>query len=172
MTVRQSTLRRSAAACRRVSAPGAAPLEFTGEFKPLEAMTKFAVLDEPRMSSTWVFNIDRAVQWLGDNGFERLDGEKLPLWMRERIDKQDAYGSVVVLPRGKSPVGMFEGPVDNPLWLAYLKAGGRIVHAGNIPFHYVESPTVEPVAPMASPKQLGRMYRKPLRYGSSGTRLG
>ncbi len=127
-------------------APGVAPLEFTGELKPLEAMSKFAVLDEPRMSTAWAANVDRAVQWLGDNGFERLDGEKLPVWMQERIDKKDAYGSVVVIPRGKSPLGMFGGPVNNPLWLAYLKAGGRIVHAGDIALNYAESPTVEPVS--------------------------
>jgi hypothetical protein len=125
-------------------APGAAPLQFTGNVKPLEAMTRFAVLDEPRMSTAWAFNVDRAVQWLGDNGFARLDGEKLPAWMQERIDQGDAYGSVVVIPRGKSPIGMFEGPAGNPLWLQYLKAGGRIVHAGDIALNYAESPTVAP----------------------------
>lgn len=126
--------------------PGAAPLQFTGNVKPLEAMTKFAVLDEPRLSTAWAFNIDRAVKWLGDNGFERLDGEKLPVWMQERIAKGEAYGSVVVLPRGKSPLGIFEGPTSNPLWLAYIKAGGRIVHAGDIALNYAESPNVEPVS--------------------------
>lgn len=127
-------------------APGVAPPDFTGQFQPLEAMTRFAVLDEPRMSTAWAFNIDRAVQWLGDNGFARLDGEELPRWMQARIDRGEAYGSVVVIPRGKSPLGIFEGPINNPLWLAYLKAGGRIVHAGDIALNYGESPTIEPVS--------------------------
>ncbi|MDD5708212.1 MAG: hypothetical protein PHR35_20015, partial [Kiritimatiellae bacterium] len=125
--------------------PGSAPLQFDGTGKSLEAMTRRAVLDEPRLSASHAVNVDRLVGWLGDNGFERLDGLKLPAWMAERIENGDAYGSVVVLARGVSPLELFKGPDDGkPLWLEYLRNGGRIVHAANVPFGDSESPLVQP----------------------------
>lgn len=58
-------------------------------------------MDEPRMNIHHsVTNGDRLVEWLGKSGFERLDAEKLGLWMDSRIKNNDAYGSVVVLGRG------------------------------------------------------------------------
>lgn len=125
--------------------PGSAPLQFAGNVKPLEAMTRLAVLDEPRLNIHHAVNVDRLVGWLGDHGFERLDGLKLPAWMTERIERGEAYGSVVVLARGVTPAQLFEGPDDSkPLWLEYLRNGGRIVHVGNVPLGISESPLVKP----------------------------
>ena len=81
--------------------PGYASMVIPGKIKPLDAMTRRAVLDEPRMNIHHsVTNGDRLVEWLGKSGFERLDAEKLGLWMDSRIKNNDAYGSVVVLGRG------------------------------------------------------------------------
>lgn len=130
---------------QRPSPTAVAPLQFTGNVKPLKAMTQFAVLDEPRMDLGSVEHIDRLVDWLGDNGFARLDAPKLSAWIVERIKQGNAYGSVVVLDRGYDPSGLLEGPVDDPQWLQYLHAGGRIVSDGGLPFTgYAQSPTVEP----------------------------
>ncbi|MDD5705007.1 MAG: hypothetical protein PHR35_03720, partial [Kiritimatiellae bacterium] len=75
----------------------------------------------------------------------RLDGLKLPAWMAERMERGDAYGSVVVLARGVTPAQLFEGPDDGkPLWLEYLRNGGRIVSAGGVPLGASESPLVQP----------------------------
>lgn len=107
-------------------------------------ISRRAVLDDPRMSLGLVTHIDRLVDWLGQRGFERLDGEKLPAWMAQRIARGDAYGSVVVLPRVVSPLGLFEGPPARPLWLRYLESGGRIVHLGGNPWASVEPPQPRP----------------------------
>ena len=123
----------------------AASLQYEGKVKPLEAMTQLVVLDEPRFSTCNAYNVDRLVNWLGDNGFKKLDGDQVPAWMTVRIAKGDAYGSVVVLPRGITPMKLIEGPQNNkPLWLEYLRAGGRIVHMGDVPFNYEENTGVEP----------------------------
>jgi hypothetical protein len=109
-------------------------------------MVRRAVLDEPRLNTAHAASVDRLVHWLGDHGFERLDGDKLPAWMAGRIARADAYGSVVVLPRGVWPVKLLEGPRDDrPLWLEYLRSGGRIVHTGDLPANYAESPVGEAV---------------------------
>ncbi len=113
--------------------------------EPLAGMTRRAVLDEPRMSCSWAFHVERLVQWLGDNGFVRLNGDKIGVWMQGRIDEGNAYGSVAVLDRGTCPVSLMAGPYGGiPRWLRYLHAGGRIVWIGDVPFLYVESPTVRP----------------------------
>ena len=88
--------------------PGVASLKFDGGVKPLEGMTRRVVLDETRINTHNAVHVDRLVDWLGTNGFERLDGEKLPLWMTERIKQNDAYGSAVVLPRGVSPLKLMD----------------------------------------------------------------
>lgn len=98
-----------------------------------------AVLDEPRLDVSHAQHVDRLVAWLGEHGFERLDGLKLPQWVKARCERGDAYGSVVVLPRGVSPIGLFDGPDAEPLWLRYLKRGGRIVHLGDMPWNAIES---------------------------------
>ena len=43
-----------------------------------------------------------------------------------------------------SPSNLLEGPVGQPLWLEYLREGGRIVSVGCHPFTYNQSPTVQP----------------------------
>ncbi|HEY3396073.1 MAG TPA: hypothetical protein VGM19_00290 [Armatimonadota bacterium] len=134
--------------------PGAAPLEFAAA-QPLPALTRWAVLDEPRIDLSYGKNLDRALQWLGENGFERLDGAKLAAWMQARVAAGDAYGSVVLLCRGVSPLEMFEGPQNNPLWLQYLKAGGRIVNAASVPLYYAQPSTVEPVSIDVAARGLG-----------------
>ena len=127
--------------------PGEAALSFIGEAKPLLAMTQRVVLDDPRLNTAHVQNVDRLVNWLGVNGFERLDGDKLPAWMQARIKAGDAYGSVAVLPRGVTPIGIYFGAEETkPLWLEYLRAGGRLVHIGDLPLNYAEYPGVEPPA--------------------------
>ena len=45
--------------------PGSAALQFAGNVKPLDAMTKFAVLDEPRLNTSDAEHVDRLVHWLG-----------------------------------------------------------------------------------------------------------
>jgi len=73
-------------------------------------------------------------------------GWEATAWMTDRIKQKDAYGSVVVLPRGVSPLALMDGPESNqPLWLEYLRAGGRIVHIGDVPFNNAESPVIAPM---------------------------
>ena len=66
----------------------------------------------------------RAVKWLGDNGFARLDGEKLPVWMKQRIDQGESPDSVrrwLVARYGDYVT--YDPPlswVTAPLWLAPL----------------------------------------------------
>jgi hypothetical protein len=107
-------------------------------------MSRRAVLDDARMNLVWTRHVERLVGWLGEHGFERLDGAKLAAWMSSRIQRQDAYGSVVVLPRGISPIALFRGAPSKPLWLQYLRSGGRIVHLGDLPWSYAEASTPEP----------------------------
>ncbi|HEY3416444.1 MAG TPA: hypothetical protein VGM23_06125, partial [Armatimonadota bacterium] len=125
--------------------PGAAPLDFTGT-KPLEAMTQRVVLDEPRMNTGHVLNEMRLVNWLGDNGFARLNGEQMAAWMLTRL-REGAYGSVMVMCRGLGPTNLVEGTPEKPgesLYIQYLRAGGRIVNVGDLPFYNLEQPTVRP----------------------------
>jgi hypothetical protein len=110
----------------------------------LVAMTRRAVLDESRIRTSNSYNIERLVSWLGANGFRRLNGEQLVRWMNGRIHREDAYGSVVVLPRGVSPAALLAGERGHPLWLRYIQSGGRIVHLGGMPFAVIESPKLEP----------------------------
>ncbi|MHB9026456.1 MAG: hypothetical protein ACYC7E_20150 [Armatimonadota bacterium] len=125
--------------------PGAAPLDFTAA-KPLEAMTNRAVLDEPRMNTGHVKNEMRLVEWLGAHGFQRLNGEAMAAWMLARV-KEGAYGSVMVMCRGLGPTNLVEGTPDKPgesLYIQYLRAGGRIVNVGDLPFYNLEQPSVRP----------------------------
>jgi hypothetical protein len=125
--------------------PGSAALRFDGETQPLDAMIRRAVLDEPRLNTHHSHNLPRLLQFLGDNGFARLDGDQIAAWMAARIKADDAYGSVVVLANGKTPATLVSDNPKNPLWVRYLRAGGRIVHIADVPFLHLESPSVEPV---------------------------
>ena len=127
------------------AAVAAAPLRASAvRSLPLSAMARRAVLDDPRLDFSNVDGVERVVKWLGANGFARLDSQRLSAWLRQRIDGQDAYGSVAVLPRDVCPSGLLAGPSQAPLWLRYLRAGGRLVWLGEALFQYVESPTVQP----------------------------
>lgn len=114
--------------------------------QPLSAMTRRVVLDEPRLDTAHmsVESATRLTDWLAANGFERLNGEALADFLRQRIRAGDAYGSVAVLSRGMAPSGLLEGPPQQPLWLEYLRAGGRIVNVGDFPFYYCQYPTGRP----------------------------
>jgi len=103
----------------------------------LTAMTRRAVMDEPRLNqNAFVHHTERLAVWLESNGFERLDGYAIADWMRDRINETNAYGSVVVVSRGLVPEAFvgFEGK-DVPLWYDYIYHGGRLVHAGGIPIY-------------------------------------
>ncbi len=139
--------RRFLQAMAGAAAVAAAPLRRpppAARVQPLSAMTRRAVLDDPRLDFMNVEHIQRLVRWLGNNGFRRLDAERLAGWMRQQMDGRDAYGSVVVLPLDVCPSDLLAGPSQAPLWLRYLHAGGRLVWLGEAPFEYVESPTVQP----------------------------
>jgi hypothetical protein len=127
-------------------APGGAELGFQGEVKLLSAMTKRVVLDDPRLDTAHmsVESATRLTDWLGENGFTRLNSEALAAWMRARIAAGDCYGSVAVLSRGMSPSNLLEGPREQPLWLEYLRGGGRIVNVGCYPLYLNQSPTARP----------------------------
>jgi hypothetical protein len=118
------------------------------------AIVRRAVLDEPRLDLSNAQHVDRLVAWLGQHGFERLDGLKLPRWMKARCEHGDAYGSVVVLPRGVSPLGLFDGSDSEPLWLRYLKRGGRIVHVGSMPWSGVQSVLPRPIERLYDDRRL------------------
>lgn len=125
--------------------PGASTPSADTPPMPLRGMSRRAVLDEPRMSTAHVRNEQRLVEWLGSNGFERLDADSLGRWMSETVGDGSAYGSVVVLCRAICPANLLEGPRTEPLWLAYLRAGGRIVHVGDVPFANSEYAAVKPL---------------------------
>ena len=127
--------------------PGVASIEFAGEVKPLVSMTRRAVFDDDRMNvPPQMSNIRRANDWLAANGFEKVDGDRIGVWIDERIAKEDAYGSVVVLIRGgTTPVCLFDGEIGAPRWLRYIRAGGRFVQVGVYPFLDSESPVPQPV---------------------------
>jgi len=136
-------------------APGAAAPDFSGAPLPLAGMTARAVLDDPRMNTGNVRNVERLVDWLGANGFERLDADRLAAWVRERIDARSAYGSVIVLCRAIGPATLLEGPPAEPLWLEYLRAGGRIVSVGDLPFYNNEYAAIRPLMPDAAERGIG-----------------
>ena len=127
-------------------APGGAEWQFQGDVKLLSAMTKRAVLDDLRLDTRHmtVESATRLTDWLGENGFTRLNAEALAAWIRARIAAGDCYGSVAVLSRGMSPSNLLEGPLEQPLWLEYLRGGGRIVNVGCYPCYYNQSPTAKP----------------------------
>lgn len=127
-------------------APGSSPVEFTGAAKPLSAMVNRVVLDDPRLDTAHmsVESATRLTDWLGQNGFTRLNADALGDFMRQRMQGGDAYGSVVVLARGMAPANLMEGPPRQPLWLEYLRAGGRIVNVGCFSFMYSQYSTTKP----------------------------
>ncbi len=88
---------------------------------------------------------ERLVPWLTANGFTQLRSEALAEWMRARIAAHDADGSVAVMTMGYAPALLAEEPGDGILWIRYLKAGGRIVSLGDLPFNNFEYPDARPL---------------------------
>lgn len=61
------------------------------------------------------------------------------------ITEGNAYGSVVVLTMGQAPASLAEETGEKILWVRYLKAGGRIVSLGDLPFNYFQYPDPRPL---------------------------
>lgn len=114
--------------------------------KPLEAMTRCVVFWDERLDSVGqATHQERLVKWLVANGFPQMKCETLAAWMTARIDNGDAYGSVVVMTMGYAPAQLAEEGGDKILWKRYLRAGGRIVSIGDLPFNYYEYPDTRPL---------------------------
>jgi hypothetical protein len=112
----------------------------------LEAMRDRVVFWDDRLDSVGqAQHQDRLVDWLVTNGFRRVKSEELIAWTKGHIDAVEAYGSVAVMPMGYAPAGLAEEPGEGILWLRYLKAGGRIVSVGDLPFDYYEYPEARPL---------------------------
>lgn len=109
-----------------------------------EFMVRKAVLDEPKIRTSNARHVDRLVVWLGAHGFAKLDARRLISWIHSLLKRRIAYGSVVILPRGVVPVELLAGPRGEPLWVRYMRGGGRIVHLGGMPFSTAESANLEP----------------------------
>jgi len=88
---------------------------------------------------------DRLVAWLAANGFRTVRSEELVTWMERHAASDDAYPSVAVMPMGYSPAALAELPGEGLLWVRYLKAGGRIVSVGDLPFNYFQYPDARPL---------------------------
>jgi hypothetical protein len=115
------------------------------ETAPLAAMSRRAVFFDERLDAIWSTNQDRLVRWLVDHGFRPVDGESIAPWMLSRITEGNAYGSVVVLTMGQAPASLAEETGEKILWVRYLKAGGRIVSLGDLPFNYFQYPDPRPL---------------------------
>jgi hypothetical protein len=130
--------------------PRIGPSKDTDATVPLADMVDRVVLDEPLMNTGHVVNEQRLVTWLKETGFRGLSAAGLAEWMQAHVTKQTAYGSVAVLCRGISPANLLEGSKYEPLWLRYLRAGGRIVNVGDLPFYNYEYADVRPLMPDAN----------------------
>jgi hypothetical protein len=137
------------------AAPGVPQPAKGDHVTPLAAMTEGVVIDEPLMNTGHSLNQQRLVTWLCGNGLTGLGAEALGEWMRDHVKNGTAYGSVAILCRGISPANILEGPKQSPLWLQYLRAGGRIVHVGDLPFQTFEYASVKPLMPDANERGLG-----------------
>ncbi|MBM3498285.1 MAG: hypothetical protein FJX74_06400 [Armatimonadetes bacterium] len=88
---------------------------------------------------------ERLVAWLSANGFPAVRSEELVDWMARHAEGADASGSVAVMPMGYAPAALAEVPGDGLLWVRYLKAGGRVVSVGDLPFNYFQYPDARPL---------------------------
>ncbi len=111
--------------------------------RDLEAMTDRVVFRDARLdAAVQVKNVDRLVDWLGAQGFEVLDADRLRFWMLTKV-QEGAYGSVLVLPTGIMPWSIIREAGKNGLWYRFMTAGGRIVWTGGPAFYTVQSARLE-----------------------------
>lgn len=129
---------------QRPTPGGEAPAP-VGEVQPLDAMTDRVVFYDERLDPVWTKNESRLVKWLAANGFKELRSEALAEWMESHVKQNNAYGSVVVITIGQAPANIGEDTGDKLLWIRYLKAGGRIVWLGDLPFNYYQYPDARPL---------------------------
>lgn len=106
----------------------------------LVRMREVVVLDDPLSTEMdRVKNSSRLRDWLAQNGALKLDTAGLMAWMEERITKDDAYGTSVLFSYGSHPLEIAGQTTREALWYRYLRAGGRIVNIGDLPFYTAHS---------------------------------
>jgi len=125
--------------------PGETSPAPVGEVKPLDAMTDRVVFYDNQLDPVWTKIESRLVEWLAANGFKELRSEALAKWMESHIKQNNAYGSVAVMTMGQAPATIAEEPGEKILWLRYLRAGGRVVWLGDLPFNYFQYPDARPL---------------------------
>ena len=120
--------------------PGQSSKDLLAVDPKLPAMREVVVLDDAMATETvHARNTQRLRDWLASNGAIKLDTAGLIRWMEERINGHDAYGTSVLLSYGSTPMEVAFGTTKSALWYRYLKAGGRIVNIGDLPFYTVHS---------------------------------
>lgn len=94
------------------------------------------VLYDSRFPVSWVNNPTALASALIAQGFVQLDAYQTQAWMRDRIAKGTAPGSVCVNALGIEPDTIAETEDTNCTVYQYMKAGGRFVHVGDVQFYY------------------------------------
>ncbi|MCL5409019.1 MAG: hypothetical protein M1135_03260 [Candidatus Omnitrophica bacterium] len=107
-------------------------------------MTYRVVFWDNRLNINHSIHQKRLIKYLTQNDFQEVNAIALKQWMKERIAKNQAYGSVVVMTMGIAPETIDDHPGKKALWYRYLSKGGRIVWLGDVPFAYAERTDAKP----------------------------
>lgn len=90
---------------------------------------------DARYPDCWVRTPENLAQeLLHRGGFYILNADELAVWMKRRID-ESAAGSVCVLSMGIAPNTVYD-LFSHSVSIRYVKAGGRLVWVGDVPFYY------------------------------------
>lgn len=125
--------------------PFGANVDTFGVDPRLPAKRNVAVLDDPMASETvHVRNGRRLRDWLALNGARKMNTPALVAWIDERLKQGDAYGGVIVLTYGFTPMELVEEVTPSAPWFRFMKEGGRFVNIGDPPLYNSSSTTLRP----------------------------
>ena len=141
----------------------------TAELEQLAIRERVVFYDE-NYDAHWVENPAEVAAFFVRRGFTQLDVPGITAWMREKVVQHAANGTSATFVMGVVPTSLLSEPLPDCLLAQYLRAGGRIVWAADIPLYNSQDETGSITAPGDRPREVlfGMTSDRQTYYGAPG----